>query len=150
MAMTRRKSVVVFDIEQDAATSSERDAPVPNGTAASGAASSTVTRPAVDNLANDEQRAVDVVVAETPNPSTCPALDGLPRTIRITRTLPAGLCVHAAQALLPTVIAILNTDPGEYSAVPTMTVRCSHPECAASFHVAPARPGNGSPRRDRD
>lgn len=152
IAMTRGKSVVVFDIEQDAVTTieAERDAPVPHGAVASDSASPTAKTPAERSLPNDERRAVQVVVAEMPNPSTCPALDALSGTISITHTLPAGLCVHAAQALLPTVIAILNMDPSESSAVPTMTVRCSHPECAASFHVSPARPENGSPRREGD
>lgn len=154
MAMDRGESVLVFDIEQDAGASiepePEPDAPVPKGAGTSDSASPNTKTPADRGVANDEPRAVQVRVAETPNPSTCPARNSPSATIRITHTLPAGLCVHAAQALLPTVIAILNTDSSEYSAVPTMTVRCSHPECAASFHVSPARPGNGSPRRVGD
>lgn len=88
-------------------------------------------------------RAVQVVVTSAADTDFCPAGRAGPDRVRFAGTVPAGMCVHAVHALLPTVLAIQRTDPGELAAVPTMTVRCSQLGCRAAFHVSPATPGNG-------
>lgn len=90
--------------------------------------------------------AVRVTVARPPVSGACPAGGLAEDSFTVEHTLPAGLCIHAAHAILPTVLAILNTEPHEFAAVPTLTVRCSHPECRAEFQLAPARNPNGHQR----
>jgi ribonuclease HI len=92
--------------------------------------------------------AVRVVVSRPPKAHACPAgcfADGAPFTI--TQVLPAGLCVHAAYALIPTALAMLNADPDEFAAVPTLSVRCTRAECAAEFQLSPVRGQNGKAAR---
>ncbi len=90
------------------------------------------------------KRAVRVTVVEQPACDACPAADNLPASFVVKNTLPPDVCIYAAHALLPTIIAILNTEPNEFAAVPTLTVRCMKPECGAAFHVAPVRSTNGA------
>lgn len=90
------------------------------------------------------ERLVRIQVVRAPAAGACPAMPGS-EVIEIGTTMPGGLCVHAAHALLPTVLAIINTAPQEYQAVPTMTVRCSKLECAALFNVGPQPATNGAP-----
>jgi ribonuclease HI len=92
--------------------------------------------------------AVRVTLHRAPKPGGCVAGQCSCEAFTVESTLPAGLCIHAAHALLPTIIAILNTEPAEFSAVPTLTVRCMRPECGAAFHVAPVRSSNGASKRD--
>jgi uncharacterized repeat protein (TIGR04076 family) len=106
--------------------------------------------PQPEELAGAAQPAVRVTVHRPPKAGGCPA-GGLPaQDFTVATTLPAGLCVHAAHALVPTLLAILNTDAEEFAAVPTLTVRCGRPGCNAEFRLAPARSKNGNPRRAED
>jgi ribonuclease HI len=74
---------------------------------------------------------------------TCPA-GGLPGAeFTLGATLPAGLCIYAAHALLPTLLAVHDMAAGERGAVPTMTVRCTRAGCGATLQVTPVRVGNG-------
>ena len=93
---------------------------------------------------------VRVVVTRPPDPQECPAGGCAFNSFTVRSTLPAGLCVHAAHAILPTLLAMLNTDPQEFVALPTMTVRCTRSGCSATFHVLPVRSSNGVPRREAE
>lgn len=93
--------------------------------------------------------AIRVTVATSPDTDCCPAGGLRVAAFTISTALPAGLCVHAAHALLPTVLAMLNTEPQEFSAVPTLTVRCGQPGCGAVFQLSPVVGSNGAPRRTK-
>lgn len=161
LAMDQRRDVIVFDA--DTGASGE---PTP----AAGAAHATETGPDQAPAAAQSQphpqapvskapsgteaeiaagRAARVTLAKAPRPGGCPAGQRPCGSFTVESTLPVGLCIHAAHALLPTILAILNTEPGEFAAVPTLTVRCMHPGCGASFHVSPARSSNGAAKRNR-
>lgn len=86
------------------------------------------------------------VVCTTRGGDTCPAGGTGVSELLIGQTIPAAVCIHAAQALLPTVIAAQNTSASDFASIPTMTVRCMHRGCGAVFQVAPAQPGNGEAR----
>jgi ribonuclease HI len=90
--------------------------------------------------------AVRVTVSRAPATAACPADLGELGAFTVQATLPVGLCVHAAHALLPTLLGILNTDADEFAAVPTLTVRCGRPGCHAEFRLSPVRSPNGKPR----
>jgi uncharacterized repeat protein (TIGR04076 family) len=92
-----------------------------------------------------EAHRVRVVLARASNIDICPAAASLPPEFSITATLPAGLCIHAAHSILPTVLAMLNTEPQEFATIPTLTVRCNRPGCGAVFHLSPLRSPNGKP-----
>lgn len=128
LAMDARRDVIVFDVAAPA------DHPAD-------------TTPAAETAAPAGQQAVRVTVHHAPQADTCPA-GGLPGpAFTVGATLPAGLCVHAAHALVPTLLAILNTDEDEFAAIPTLTVRCGRPGCGAEFRLAPARSKNGAHRK---
>ncbi len=88
-------------------------------------------------------RQVEIVVQRAPAAGSCPA-GGCPKRLTIGATLPEGLCVYAAHALVPTILAIQHTAADEIAAVPTLTLRCSRPECEAVFQVSVKRSSNGS------
>lgn len=133
LAMDRQTDVIVFDRSADPAdaASSAQQAPAPDA------------KPATGSPGPQEIR---VNVAEQPRGSTCPAGGVQPEAFTITSELPGNLCVHAAHAILPTVLAMLATDPHEFNSVPTLTVRCSRPECGAVFKLSPAGRSNGRQR----
>ena len=140
LAMDRRGDVVVFDVESgDVPPRAERPkaeqvagpAAAPEGGAHKG--------PAV--------RAVRVSTAHAPNAKTCSAGGSMPASFTIAQTLPAGLCVHAVHAILPTVLAMLNTEPEEFAAIPTLTVRCAQTGCGGVFQLSPVQTSNGQAPR---
>jgi ribonuclease HI len=160
LAMDQQRDVILFDAE-----TGERDEPArateprPSPDAAPNrlpAAGERDTRPGgsaseageVAEPAGDGVRAVRVTLARPPKPGDCPAEECLCESFTVESKLPTGLCVHAAHALLPTILAVLNTEPAEFPAVPTLTVRCTRPGCGATFHVAPARGANGAAQRN--
>jgi ribonuclease HI len=96
-------------------------------------------------LAGPGAAAVRVTLARPPAGGACPAGGPPHAPFTVQSALPAGLCVHAAHALLPTLLGILNTDPEEFAAVPTLTVRCGRPGCHAEFKLSPVRSSNGAP-----
>jgi ribonuclease HI len=141
LAMDARRDVIVFDL----GGSAERPAEVPVATDT--ASDATLAAPPPEGASGPARKAVRVTVNRPPQTSACPA-GGLPEAaFTVGATLPAGLCVHAAHALVPTLLAILNTDAEEFAAVPTLTVRCGRPGCGAEFRLAPARSKNGAPRQ---
>ena len=153
LAMDRRRDVIVFDADpQPDGERAHATGKPPN--ADDETHSATHTRESMEQEACTTGvpevavgHAARVALARAPEPAGCPAGACFSEPFTVQTTLPAGLCVHAAHALLPTILAILNTDVGEISAVPTMTVRCMHPACGATFHVSPARGSNGAASR---
>lgn len=149
LAMDQRADVVVFDRQRGdttppadlsslASSASDEDEGEPAGQTPD-AASETSTATAQPTNGG---RRIRVTVTTAARAGQCPA-DGVPRTFTISSTLPAGLCVHAVHAFLPTALAMLNTDEGEFAAVPALTVRCGHAGCGAVFQLAPETSGNG-------
>lgn len=133
LAMDQQRDIIVFDADGSTTSSTittpdESPAAPPAATALRGRA------------------AVRVTVTRGPRGGVCPAGGFAEPAFTIESTLPVGLCVHAAHALTPTVLAILNTDPEELAAVPTLTVRCARPGCNAEFQLSPVRSPNGAPR----
>lgn len=164
LAMDRERDVVVYDADDGptqrpgggAGGASVRPAPAatggvgqtsggvgPSPGGAGGASAQERSGGPGGALGGDAPRAVRVSLATACKPGACPA-GGFPaEPLVISAVMPAGMCVHAAQAILPTLLAIQNTDAQEYAAIPTMTVRCSRAECGASFHVSPQTRNNG-------
>lgn len=159
LAIDQQRDVIVFDVDRSAA-----DAPPPGIRAPSSpdvsSERSTATNESdphpktptgevsvVATPTADGARAARVTLAKAPKPDGCPAGECPCECFTVESALPAGLCIHAAHALLPTILAILNTEPAEFAAVPTLTVRCMRPGCGATFHVSPARGSNGAARR---
>lgn len=102
-------------------------------------------RPAPATPRSNDRRTIQVSLARAADPEHCPAGGASPETFTIETRLPAGLCVHAAHAILPTVLAMRNTEPEEFGAVPTLTVRCTHAGCGAVFQLTPVLGSNGTP-----
>jgi ribonuclease HI len=146
LAMDRRQDVVVFDVESGADTAA--GCPTP----ATETAIETAAReqPAAAPPALPRGRpAVRVTVAEPPGPAGCPAGEFAETAFTVEARLPAGLCIHAAHAILPTLLAILNTEPREFAAIPTLTIRCPHAGCGAVFQLSPVRGSNGAGRAEQ-
>jgi ribonuclease HI len=146
LAMDRRQDLVVFDADRDGdrgpqpVTAPAADQPPPPA----------ASQPAQREPASDEAtRAVRVCMVRPPKPGGCPSGDVDAAAFTVQSTLPVGLCVHAAHTLLPTLLAILNTNAEEFAAVPTLTVRCSRPGCGAEFQLVPVQSSNGSRRRSQ-
>lgn len=153
MAMDRGGDVIVLDTEGIAGggdtSSGEATSGTAGGEAATGARASDgpadAAAPGAVIETSSGVRAVQVIAERTPSPGACPAGSWECKSFVVGATLPPGVCVHAAHALLPTVLAVQNTSANEAGAIPTMTVRCSHAECGAVFHVGPHVSGNGRP-----
>jgi len=142
LAMDARRDVIVFDQGRTA----DQSAHLP---AAADVSKQVVLPPPEPTTGHADRRAVRVTVHRPPHACACPA-GGIPEAaFTVDAKLPGGLCVHAVHALVPTLLAILNTDADEFAAVPTLTVRCGRPGCGAEFRLAPARSKNGA-RRPRD
>ena len=156
LAIDRRRDVIVFDeappTAETGASSSIEDESVPEGAAEEGAsippASAAPGATDATVAETDTVRRARVTLARPPQPNGCPAGTCPREPFTVEHTLPEGLCIYAAHALVPTILAVLNTEPAEFAAVPTLTVRCMRPECGAAFHVAPAPRSNGAARRD--
>lgn len=87
---------------------------------------------------------VIAVVDSAPAKKDCPSGNRLRKgdTFSFTSLAPAGLCIDAASALLPTVLALRDAKDLSHDPI---TVRCSHPECTCVFSVRsepPARHHN--------
>lgn len=133
LAMDRQRDVIVANElgdDADAATTDDPPAEAPDATEVP------TPKPA-------GRPAVRVTVSRPPEDACCPAGGVAPASFTVEHTLPAGLCIHAAHAILPTLLAILNTEPHEFAAVPTLTVRCTYPACRAEFQLSPVHSPNG-------
>ncbi len=164
LAMDQRRSIIVFDTDGvppgDAAVAAEAGIQpqwLPPGALDEGPESEAAAQQAATREASDEptprpggDHTVRVTLTRPPAAGGCPGgcLGGV-TAVTIGLQMPPGVCLHAAHALLPTALAILNADPEEFAAVPTLTVRCSQPGCGAEFQLSPSRSPNGrSPRRE--
>ncbi|MCK4343326.1 MAG: ribonuclease HI family protein [Phycisphaerae bacterium] len=147
LAMDERRDVTVFDADADTGGEASRPASPadqPSETEPDPSAPEEIAGEVV--VPKPERQAIRVTVTHSPDTAFCPA-DGIPRdAFTVSSTLPAGLCVHAAHAILPTLLAMMNTDPREFASVPTLTVRCAQPGCGAVFRLSPLRGPNGAPR----
>ncbi|MGE0481117.1 MAG: ribonuclease HI family protein [Phycisphaerae bacterium] len=134
------------------------DAPDPAGRAARGSGdkparkrtaksktSNLSGRPSTAAGAGSACRGIRVMVTHPPGDDECPTSGTMAQPFVVDAALPAGLCLHAAHALLPTMLAMKHMDPREFGAVPTLTVRCGRPGCDARFSVSPSVSGNGAP-----
>jgi ribonuclease HI len=140
LAMDRRQDVIIFDVDSGAGASTGT-----SGAATEAAIETAATeQPATGRAAVARGRpAVRITVAEAPAAGDCPAGEFAETAFTVEAKLPVGLCIHAAHAILPTLLAILNTEPREFAAVPTLTVRCPHAGCGAVFQLSPVRGNNG-------
>lgn len=152
LAMDRGQDVIVYEVERDGR-------PPPDGLAgsaapvATGGAPGATSPPEAGESATGELeppaqpvggmvRAVRVVPVVSLG-GGCP-LGGCPsEPFTVSGTLPGGLCVYAAHVILPTLLAIQNTETQELAAVPTMMVRCLYGSCSTAFQLSPLRSQNG-------
>lgn len=133
MAMDHRTDVIVHG---DSGGKDPDSPPVSQST-------QTAPEPPQEITAGDPSRPVRVVMTKPPNAGECPAGAWCRGAFEVRDTLSASVCLHAAHAILPTVLAIKNTAAPEFHAVPPLTVRCSRNGCGAVFQVAPQSAGNG-------
>jgi len=151
LAIDRQGDIIVHDLGAEQAASAAPGEPLAEPAAApvtadaQAAESAPAEAPAGPASA---EHGVRVIVTKPPDPQECPACGCAFHSLTVRGTLPAELCVHAAHAILPTLLAMLNTEPQEFVALPTMTVRCTRNGCSATFHVSPVRSSNGVPRRE--
>ncbi len=89
--------------------------------------------PAVPSEPAEGQVKVMVEIVVGPAESKCPACMQKGQCFVFTDFVPAGVCIHAAQSLLPTVIA-MQRDASFRGR--SMMVKCSHPGCGASFKLS--------------
>jgi uncharacterized repeat protein (TIGR04076 family) len=152
LAMDRRADVVLVDAAEGppsggAAAAAPRHAAERDDPAAPPKNRKASTQAGPDDGGADDRRptarSVRVTCQKAPQPGACPAGDWPSQALILREHLPAGVCLHAAHALLPTVLAIQNADPDEFHAVPVLTVRCGRAGCQAVFQVAPHVAGNG-------
>ncbi len=159
MAMDAGADVIVF--EADATEAADPTAPPPTAKppeAADTTAQSptdeppVAPRPAEPAAAQpvvapgDATRRVVVEIARQPGPGCCPAECFASDQYVVDAVLPAGWCLHAAQTFLPTILAMRNTQPQEFAAIPAMTLHCIRGGCDARFRIMPQLGVNGRPR----
>ncbi len=146
LAMDSRETVVVFDAArpgaqradaQPAPTEKPQPAPVAPPSDVSEAASSAAAP-------GDGSRAILLEPSRPPRAATCPAGAWLSAPIAVAQTLPPGICLHAAYAILPTLLALHSLPVEEFAALPVMTLRCNRGGCTAVFRVTGRPHGNGA------
>ncbi len=157
LAIDREADVIVFDadpacgghaaaVERPVENPSEapvESRPVENRSHKELEARSVEDRPVGNRSHTVEAHAVQVRVERRPNVDICAAAACLPGEFRVDTTIPAGVCIHAAHSVLPTVLGMINTEPQEFATIPTLTVHCNRPGCGAIFHLSPVRSPNG-------
>jgi len=91
------------------------------------------TSPARSTQSCTESPRVLVEVICSSNEGKCPVNMQKGQCFVFTEFVPAGLCLYAVQALLPTIIAMQRDEdfPNE-----RMTVKCNHPGCNAQFKLS--------------
>jgi ribonuclease HI len=155
LAMDQRRDVVVFDAELQGATAADapptdapsattEDAAKPPARRKSTKKAGSKDAPAATPHPGPRTPAVQITMTQPPAADTCPVGGSHETTFTVEGALPAGLCIHAAHAILPTLLAVLGTEPHEFAAIPTLTVRCARPSCGATFQISPLRGPNGS------
>jgi ribonuclease HI len=130
-AMDEERDIVLFD--------DQRDGPHDRAASETKAEANHAgeTRPDEDERA--ESRAVRLTVTQPPDPQVCPAGDWSTDEQVVEHTLPADWCLHAAQSLIPTLLALQRTTASDFAALPEITVRCGRAGCGACFQIERAR-----------
>ncbi len=144
LAMDEKHDVIVFDVD---GTGVGRPAPLDARGTVEPESVEAEELPVEVAAPGPAGRTVRVNVATMPDAGCCPAGGLADEAFTVATTLPPGLCVHAAHAILPTLLAMLNTDAREFAAVPTLTVRCGRTGCGAVFQLSPVRGPNGASRK---
>jgi ribonuclease HI len=138
MAMDQKSDAIVLDVDGGDAPPPARSADPPTKRDPAPA-----SKPAPVTSSPARKR-VQITIATPPDEDGCPAGSWAgAKPLIVEAVLPAGMCVHAAHAILPTLLAMLGTSPEEFAAVPTMTVRCAGRDCGAVFQLSPVIGGNG-------
>ena len=87
---------------------------------------------------HSERRGAIYIVAECtgdPLGEVCPAACHAGQTFAFDDRMPAGLCLHAAQAMIGAVLSLRHSvEQGEQD-IPPLTVRCSRRNCGAVFVI---------------
>lgn len=139
MAMDRGEDVIVLD-----ETGTPSDLGVPRSDETAPLADVPPAAPPHVLPVEGGVRRVKVTLREAPADGECVAGGLQAHEFVVEQTLPEGLCVYAAHALLPTILAMHGTEAGEFGSLPTMTVRCTRRGCGAVFQLAPLPASNGS------
>lgn len=152
VAMDQRRNVIVTDVHRPASQNApaetatndpEMPEPSPSQTAIPAPPPPNALQPAHGQSALHAGYAIQVSVKHAPADDACPNDGcGFERLI-VDHKLSGDLCVFAAHALMPTLLAMLNTDAHEFAAVPTLTVRCTNPACGATFQLSSMQRQNG-------
>lgn len=145
MAMDNERDVIVKQVDAPP-TEAHADTPSRAGSdpvqaAAAAADGSAAAQP--ERIVHGERRAVRVRVQQPSTPEACPVGGCALDTFIVRCTLPHPLCLHAAHAIVPTILAVQNTQASEFPTIPTLTVRCSHAPCDAAFQISPLVSTNG-------
>lgn len=149
IAMDGERDAFVYDVDGETSRDAEDSPP----TASESADQECTEAPAESGdsdrveIAPDEGHTIRVVVAAPPDPKQCPGCRRMFSECMLQSTLPEGMCLHAAHSLLPTVLAMNNTDVKEFAALPTVTVRCIKSGCGATFLLSPVQSSNGVPKQ---
>lgn len=138
LAMDRRGDVIVFDA--DAAPPEPPTAATTGGSSAATSAAAAVNESPAGPCGVSRVR---IIVSTPPTAGACPAGAWAGAPLSVGAVFPAGVCVHATQTVIPTVLAIQNADPAEIQLIPTLTLRCTRNGCSAVFRVGPESCGNG-------
>lgn len=151
LAMDRARDTIVLDADGETSRGGQANpgagAHAAESKPATGASGGEPSKAAKrGGRANRTAHAIRVVPAAFPDGDACPAAGLMLEEFALGAALPAGMCLHAAHAILPTVLAMNNTDPMEFAGLPTVTVRCMRSGCGAVFQLSPLRSPNGSPR----
>lgn len=85
------------------------------------------------------------VLVTAPSGDVCAARLSGGGELLVGDALPAGLCLHAAHALLPTLLALHGMSVADASNTPVMTLRCMRGGCGAVFQLSVSPSPNGHP-----
>lgn len=129
-AMDAGEDVVELDI---AGTTARTPAPNPR-TAAPPPPTRKSRNPALSQ-ASLFTSSIEVRCVRPPDPAACPAPCAGDASYRFVHTVPEGICLHAAESVLPAVEASRRT--GKSRLVP-----CNHDACGAEFEVRPGEATN--------
>ena len=83
------------------------------------------------------QGAIRIVAECTGDPQSgvCPAACRAGQTFEFGDRVPAGVCLHAAQAMIPAVLSLRHSVAQGEQDIPPLTVRCSRQDCGAVFVI---------------
>ncbi len=151
LAMDRARDAIVLDADGETTREVDASSAAAGGSKTAGPGSAGPAPASKrSGRAKPVTHAIRVLPAAFPDGDACPAAGLMLEEVELGPALPAGMCLHAAHALLPTVLAMHNTEPKEFAGLPTVTVRCMRPGCGAVFQLSPVRSQNGSTGRGQE